>query len=193
MFGPACVMSTSTLTVCADRARCARRCTSPSRRITTSARSPLRALVAHAGRSIVCVWPTMPKRGAATSAMRRSCSSGCAGDQRMERAVEAERGGVGGMSCTWPSVIRMAPATRSGGTSASADEARRTAACRRSRRRPGRPRRRATSRPLMLLQPSTSACARLPRSARCGRRNSGSGFCRRRRRRPTAAARAPRW
>ena len=41
-----------------------------------------------------------------------------AGDQRMHGRREAERRGSAGTSWTRPSVIRMAPATRSGGTSA---------------------------------------------------------------------------
>ena len=43
-----------------------------------------------------------------------------AGDQGMQRRVESERGGGPGMSWTSPSVIMIAPPTRSGGASASA-------------------------------------------------------------------------
>ena len=64
----------------------------------------------------------MPKRGAATSTTRRSRSllwpviSACTGAAKPSAAASA------GTSCTRPSVIRMAPATRSCGTS---DERRR--------------------------------------------------------------------
>ena len=70
------------------------------------------------------VWgcPTMPKRGAAEIAMRRSRSSlrpvisACTGAWKPSAAALA------GMSCTRPSVIRNAPATRSTGTSDSAED-----------------------------------------------------------------------
>src|SRR6202165_3492802 len=70
------------------------------------------------------VWtcPTMPNRGAAEIAIRRSRSSlrpvisACTGAWNPRAAA------FGGMSCTRPSVIRKAPATRSIGTSDSADD-----------------------------------------------------------------------
>ena len=71
---------------------------------------------------MVWVWPTMPKRGAAEIAMRRSRSSlrpvisACTGAWKPSAAALA------GMSCTRPSVIRKAPATRSTGTSDSAED-----------------------------------------------------------------------
>src|SRR6478609_3840156 len=71
---------------------------------------------------MVCACPTMPKRGAAEIAMRRSRSSlrpvisACTGAWKPTAPAFA------GMSWTRPSVIRKAPATRSTGTSASADE-----------------------------------------------------------------------
>ena len=71
---------------------------------------------------MVCGWPTMPKRGAAEIAMRRSRSSlrpvisACTGAWKPSAAALA------GMSCTRPSVIRNAPATRSTGTSDSAED-----------------------------------------------------------------------
>ena len=71
---------------------------------------------------MVCGWPTMPKRGAAEIAMRRSRSSlrpvtsACTG--AWNRALPA----LAGISCTRPSVIRKAPATRSTGTSDSAED-----------------------------------------------------------------------
>src|SRR5579863_8997812 len=70
---------------------------------------------------MVCDWPTMPKRGAAISATRRSRSfllpvtSACTGAAKPSAAASA------GTSCTRPSVIIMAPAIRSGGTSASVE------------------------------------------------------------------------
>ena len=73
---------------------------------------------------MVCDCPTMPKRGVCVSTTRRSISSrwpvisACSGAAKPSAAASA------GTSCTRPSVIRMAPATRSGGTSASvADKA----------------------------------------------------------------------
>src|SRR3954470_13556633 len=71
---------------------------------------------------MVCGWPTMPKRGAAEMAMRRSRSplapviSACTG------AWKPTAPALAGMSCTRPSVIRNAPATRSTGTSASVED-----------------------------------------------------------------------
>src|ERR1700675_1583380 len=71
---------------------------------------------------MVWVWPTMPKRGAAEIAMRRSRSSlrpvirACTGAWKPSAVAFA------GISCTRPSVIRNAPATRSTGTSDSADD-----------------------------------------------------------------------
>ena len=67
-------------------------------------------------------WPTMPKRGAAEIAMRRSRSSlrpvisACTGAWKPSAAALA------GMSWTRPSVIMKAPATRSTGTSDSAED-----------------------------------------------------------------------
>src|SRR5882757_7876746 len=71
---------------------------------------------------MVCDWATMPNLGAAEIAMRRSRSSlrpvisACTGAWKPSAAALA------GMSWTRPSVIRKAPATRSTGTSASADD-----------------------------------------------------------------------
>ena len=68
---------------------------------------------------MVCDCPTMPKRGVCVSTTRRSISSAwpvisaCTGAAKPSAAASA------GTSCTRPSVIRIAPATRSGGTSAS--------------------------------------------------------------------------
>src|ERR1700730_14278907 len=66
---------------------------------------------------MVCDCPTMPKRGAVTSATRRSRSflwpviRACTGALQPSAAASA------GTSCTRPSVIMIAPATRSRGTS----------------------------------------------------------------------------
>ncbi len=71
---------------------------------------------------MVCCCPTMPKRGAATMAMRRSRSSlrpvisACTG------AVKPIAAALAGMSWTRPSVIRKAPAMRSVGTSDNAED-----------------------------------------------------------------------
>src|SRR5882757_2128030 len=71
---------------------------------------------------MVWTWPTMPNRGAAEIAMRRSRSSfrpvisACTGAWKPTAAALA------GMSWTRPSVIRKAPATRSTGTSASVED-----------------------------------------------------------------------
>ena len=70
---------------------------------------------------MVCFWLTMPKRGVCVSTTRRSISSlwpvmsACSGAAKPSAAASA------GTSCTRPSVIMMAPATRSGGTSASVE------------------------------------------------------------------------
>src|SRR6266567_1539547 len=71
---------------------------------------------------MVCVCPTMPKRGAVTSTTRRSRSSlwpvisPCTGAAKPSAATSP------GTSCTRPSVMKMAPATRSWGTSESAED-----------------------------------------------------------------------
>ena len=71
---------------------------------------------------MVCDCPTMPKRGVCVSTTRRSISSSwpvisaCSGAAKPSAAASA------GTSCTRPSVIMMAPATRSGGTSASVED-----------------------------------------------------------------------
>src|SRR5262249_13608721 len=71
---------------------------------------------------MVWVCPTMPKRGAVTSTTRRSRSSlwpvirACTGAAKPSAATSP------GTSCTRPSVMKMAPATRSWGTSESAED-----------------------------------------------------------------------
>src|SRR6202158_3517208 len=70
------------------------------------------------------VWgcPTMPKRGAAVTAMRGARSSLRPGIRACTGAWNPTAAAFAGMSCTRPSVIRKAPATRSIGTSDSADD-----------------------------------------------------------------------
>ena len=70
------------------------------------------------------VWgcPTMPKRGAAEIAMRRSRSSLRPVTSACTGAWNPSAAALAGMSCTRPSVIRNAPATRSTGTSDSAED-----------------------------------------------------------------------
>ena len=71
---------------------------------------------------MVCTCPTMPKRGAAAIAMRRSRSSLRPVIRACTGAWNPIAAALAGMSCTRPSVIRKAPATRSTGTSDSADD-----------------------------------------------------------------------
>src|SRR5580704_4905165 len=92
--------------------------TSPSRRTVTA------ALVSLAPWSstlyvIVCDWPTMPKRGAAIKATRRSRSSLLPVMSAWIGAAKPSAPASCGTSWTRPSVIMMTPATRSVGTSAS--------------------------------------------------------------------------
>ena len=71
---------------------------------------------------MVCVCPTMPKRGAVTSTTRRSRSSLWPVMRPCTGAVKPSAATSPGTSCTRPSVIKIAPATRSCGTSESAEE-----------------------------------------------------------------------
>src|ERR1700694_2931890 len=71
---------------------------------------------------MVCGCPTMPNRGAAEVAMRPSPSSLRPVIRACPGAWNPTAAAFGGMSCTRPSVIRKAPATRSIGTSDSADD-----------------------------------------------------------------------
>ena len=93
---------------------------SPSRRTVTCAVPPEEPW-SSTRKVTACAWLTMPKRGALRSATRRSRSSfvpvisACSGAAKPSAAASA------GTSCTRPSVRRIAPATRSGGTSASAE------------------------------------------------------------------------
>src|SRR5438067_7429987 len=70
------------------------------------------------------VWgcPTMPNRGAAEIAIRRSRSSFRPVTSACTGAWKPRAAALAGMSCTRPSVIRNAPATRSTGTSDSAED-----------------------------------------------------------------------
>src|SRR6478752_720038 len=71
---------------------------------------------------MVWVCPTMPKRGAAVIAMRRSRSSFCPVISACTGAWKPSPAVLAGISWTRPSVIRNAPATRSTGTSDSAED-----------------------------------------------------------------------
>src|SRR5882672_1590354 len=71
---------------------------------------------------MVWVCPTMPNRGAAEMAMRRSRSSLRPVTSACTGAWNPTAAALAGMSCTRPSVIRNAPATRSTGTSDSAED-----------------------------------------------------------------------
>src|SRR5580700_6629135 len=68
---------------------------------------------------MVCDWPTMPKRGAAIKATRRSRSSLVPVMSAWSGAAKPSAPASCGTSWTRPSVIMMTPATRSVGTSAS--------------------------------------------------------------------------
>ena len=116
-FGPPCSIRTVSENGAPVRTSRRRICW-PSRRTVTSA-EPVPPRSSTWARTVWSL-PTMPKRGASVSAMRRSRSSGrpvtsaCSGARKPRSAVEA------GMSCTTPSVTMTTPARRSGGTSASA-------------------------------------------------------------------------
>src|SRR5882724_1609365 len=71
---------------------------------------------------MVWTWPTMPNRGAAEIAMRRSRSSFRPVISACTGAWNPTAAALAGMSWTRPSVIRKAPATRSTGTSASVED-----------------------------------------------------------------------
>src|ERR1700722_7011740 len=92
--------------------------TSPSRRTVTAA---LVSLVPWSSTLyvMVCDWPTMPKRGAAIRATRRSRSSLLPVMSAWIGAAKPSAPASCGTSWTRPSVIMMTPATRSVGTSAS--------------------------------------------------------------------------
>ena len=66
----------------------------PSRRTSSVTGSPLVVGVEHL-EAIVCSLPTMPKRGASIELDAAVALALVAGDQRMQRRLEAERGGVG--------------------------------------------------------------------------------------------------
>ncbi len=91
---------------------------SPSRLILTSAgvaRTPSSSTL----NEIVCDWPTMPKRGAAMRTTRRSRSLAVPVMRAWTGAAKPSAPTSAGTSWTRPSVMKTAPATRSGGTSAS--------------------------------------------------------------------------
>ena len=71
---------------------------------------------------MVCVCPTMPKRGAVTSTTRRSRSFLCPVISPCTGAAKPSAAASLGTSCTRPSVMKITPATRSCGTSESAED-----------------------------------------------------------------------
>src|SRR5882724_938615 len=71
---------------------------------------------------MVWVLPTIPNRGAAEIAIRRSRSSLRPVTSACTGAWKPRAAALAGMSCTRPSVIKNAPATRSTGTSDSAED-----------------------------------------------------------------------
>ncbi len=116
-FGPPCSMRRfreNGLSVATSR----RPISSPSRRtVTTAWPVPPRSMTSA---RIVRSLPTMPKRGASRSLICRSRSSGCPVTRTWSGALMPSWARVAGMSCTTPSVSITIPASRSGGTSASA-------------------------------------------------------------------------
>ncbi len=93
----------------------------PLRRTVTRAVSPGPAPSSTTRNFSSCCSPTMPKRGALTTSMRRSNSSGRPVMSAWTGASKLEKAEGAGMSCTWPSVMKIAPPTRERGTSAMAE------------------------------------------------------------------------
>ena len=120
MFGPAWGICTLTLALAPTRTL-RFSIVSPSRRTVTCA-GPGGAPWSSTRKVMVCACPTMPKRGAVVSTTRRSRSflwpviSPCTGAAKPSAAASL------GTSCTRPSVMKRAPATRSCGTSDSAED-----------------------------------------------------------------------
>ncbi len=71
------------------------------------------------GRTSCCSSSTMPKRGALTTSMRRSNSSGLPVIRPWTGASKPSAWLMPGTSWIWPSVMKIAPPMRAGGTSAS--------------------------------------------------------------------------
>ena len=67
----------------------------PSRRTSSETGSPLLS-VSSTLRAIVCSLPTMPKRGASMSSMRRSRSPSCPVMSAVQGRLEPERGDIAG-------------------------------------------------------------------------------------------------
>ena len=65
--------------------------------------------------------PTTPKRGDCSSTISRSRSLFLPAIRACKGAAPSSGGSPAGTSCTWPSVSRTTPASRSGGTSTSAE------------------------------------------------------------------------
>src|SRR5262245_29895993 len=119
MFGPACSILTGTSTF------------SPTRTLLVVGAWPWWVTVSFTGAvlavavsttltSMFCELPTMPKRGALKTCSLRSNSSGLPVSSACTGASKPSAEAEPGTSCTSPSVIAMTPASRSGGTSASA-------------------------------------------------------------------------
>ena len=117
-LGPPCSIITGARTICPGMARILA-ITTPSRRTVIATRSPL-SDVSSTRTAMVCSLPTIPKRGASMSSMRRSRSPAWPVTKTCRGALKPRLAAEAGMSCTTPSVTRMAAPTRSGGTSASA-------------------------------------------------------------------------
>src|SRR5262249_12115352 len=116
---------------------------------------------------MVCVCPTMPKRGAVTSTTRRSRSSLCPVISPCTGAAKPSAATSPGTSGTRPSVMKMAPATRSWGTSESAED---SAVNKRVPSVSPSAGRASTSRPSMpAMRPSRSASAARTASVCCKR------------------------
>ena len=120
MFSPAWAISTSTVRVSPGLAR--RLSTvSPSRRMVTG--TGWRGGAApSSSRRMVRVWRdlTRPNFGAETTVTRRSNSAVSPVMRAWTGAAKPRLAALAGTSCTWPSVTRTRPETRSGGTSDSA-------------------------------------------------------------------------
>ena len=191
MFGPACGIGICASARFVRARRCGVRSTSPSRRIVTCGRLA-GAPWSSTRKAMVCGWPTMPKRGARYEHDAAVALVRLAGDSAWTGASKPSAAASAGTSCTRPSVMKIAPATRSGGTSASDGV-----------ERGEQPRAVGLAVGLAGLddahleardaaEPFGQLRARGLGLLLRARRSSGSGSCRRRRRRPTSAARGPR-
>ena len=127
-----------------------------------------------------------------TSWMRRSRSPGRPVISACTGAVKPSCAASAGTSCTRPSVMMTAPATRSGGTSASAAPSAANSRVPSVSPSAWPASTTRTSRSAMRLEPLRHGGARGLGLLSRGRRSSGSGSCRPPRRRRRAAPRGPR-